>query len=242
MPQAAEALRPPAGIPVSPIHPFAFEFLRDPHPAHDALREAGPVVWLEGYGIYASARYAEVKQMLDDPAKFCSSRGVGLADFARKRRGARRASCSSATRPSTIAPAPCSTARSPPRSCVRCARDLPRPRRRWPAELARRGRFDAIADCAEVYPMMVMPDAVGLSNEGREHLLPYAATVFNMFGPDNDLRRAALAQMAPHVAWIAHAVQARNARARRHRGDDPRCGGRGRGDAAPRRSCSCARC
>jgi cytochrome P450 len=51
--------------------------------------------------------------------------------------------------------------------------------------------------------MMVMPDAVGLSKEGREHLLPYAATVFNMFGPDNALRRAAVAQMAPHVEWIS---------------------------------------
>jgi cytochrome P450 len=51
--------------------------------------------------------------------------------------------------------------------------------------------------------MMVMPDALGLSKQGREHLLPYAATVFNMFGPDNALRRAAVAQMAPHVEWIA---------------------------------------
>ncbi len=51
--------------------------------------------------------------------------------------------------------------------------------------------------------MMVMPDAVGLAKEGREHLLPYAATVFNMFGPDNALRRAAIAQMAPHVEWIS---------------------------------------
>jgi 4-methoxybenzoate monooxygenase (O-demethylating) len=50
---------------------------------------------------------------------------------------------------------------------------------------------------------MVLPDAIGLSGEGREHLLPYAATVFNMFGPDNELRRNALAQMAPHVAWIS---------------------------------------
>jgi cytochrome P450 len=50
--------------------------------------------------------------------------------------------------------------------------------------------------------MMVLPDAVGLSKEGREHLLPYAATVFNMFGPDNELRRDAFARMAPHVAWI----------------------------------------
>jgi hypothetical protein len=51
--------------------------------------------------------------------------------------------------------------------------------------------------------MMVMPDAIGLSGQGREHLLPYAATVFNMFGPDNELRRAAVAQMAPHVEWIS---------------------------------------
>ena len=70
-------------------------------------------------------------------------------------------------------------------------------------KLAQKARFDAIAECAEVYPMMVMPDAIGLSREGREHLLPYAATVFNMFGPDNELRRAAIAQMAPHVEWIA---------------------------------------
>jgi cytochrome P450 len=33
--------------------------------------------------------------------------------------------------------------------------------------------------------------------------LPYAAAVFNMFGPDNELRRAAVPQMAPHVEWIA---------------------------------------
>ena len=33
--------------------------------------------------------------------------------------------------------------------------------------------------------------------------LPYAATVFNMFGPDNELRRGAIAQMTPHVEWIS---------------------------------------
>ena len=72
------------------------------------------------------------------------------------------------------------------------------------ADLARKGRFDAVAECAEVYPMMVGAyDAIGLSKEGREHLLPYAATVFNMFGPDNELRRNAIAQMAPHVEWIS---------------------------------------
>jgi 4-methoxybenzoate monooxygenase (O-demethylating) len=203
MPQAAEARSPSANVPVSGIDPFSIPFFRDPHPAHEALREAGPVVWLERYGSYASARYAEVKEMLGDPGAYCSSRGVGLSDFARE----------TPWRPPSLV-----LERDPPehdraRAVLNRAlsatvmRSL---RARFAeaaetlaGELARKGRFDAIADCAEVYPMMVMPDAVGLSRQGREHLLAYAATVFNMFGPDNELRRAALAQMAPHVEWIA---------------------------------------
>jgi 4-methoxybenzoate monooxygenase (O-demethylating) len=203
MPQAAEARRPAAGVPVSPIDPFSIDFLRNPHPAHEALREAGPVVWLERYGTYAAARHAEVKEILGDPATFCSRRGVGLSDFQRE----------APWRPPSLV-----LERDPPehdraRAVLNRAlsatvmRSL---RARFveaaealAGELSRRGRFDAIADCAEVYPMMALPDAVGLSKQGREHLLPYAATVFNMFGPDNELRRAALAQMAPHVEWIA---------------------------------------
>ncbi len=44
---------------------------------------------------------------------------------------------------------------------------------------------------------------MGIAREGREHLLPYGSLAFNAFGPDNELRRAALADAAPHVAWIA---------------------------------------
>ena len=203
MPQEAVARRPPPEIPSSAIDPFSIEFFLDPHPAHAALREAGPVVWLEKYGCYAVARHAEVRQMLNDAATFCSGRGVGLSDFRRE----------NPWRPPSLV-----LERDPPehdraravlnralsatvmRSLrarfVEAANELA-------ARLARNGRFDAIADCAEVYPMMVMPDAVGLSKAGREHLLPYAATVFDMFGPDNELRRKAIAQMAPHVEWIS---------------------------------------
>ena len=203
MSQPAPARRPPAGVPRTSLDPFSLDFLRDPHPAHEALREAGPVVWLEKYSAYAAARHAEVRQILGDPVTFCSSRGVGLSDFQREK----------PWRPPSVV-----LERDPPehdraRSVLNRAlsatvmRSL---RARFveaanelAEKLAGKARFDAIADCAEVYPMMVMPDAIGLSREGREHLLPYAATVFNMFGPDNELRRAAVAQMAPHVEWIS---------------------------------------
>jgi len=203
MQQAAEVRRPPADVPVSALDPFSLDVLRDPHPAHEVLREAGPVVWLGTYGVYAAARYAEVREILGDPATYCSSRGVGLSDFARE----------TPWRPPSLV-----LERDPPehdRARAVLNRALSATVMRslkgrfaeaaetLVGELARKRRFDAVADCAEVYPMMVLPDAVRLSKEGREHLLPYAATVFNMFGPDNELRRAALAQMAPHVEWIS---------------------------------------
>ena len=63
-------------------------------------------------------------------------------------------------------------------------------------ELLERRGFDAITDLAEAFPLSVFPDAVGLRREGREHLLPYAGLAFNAFGPDNELRRKALAEAA----------------------------------------------
>ncbi|WP_343894974.1 cytochrome P450 [Craurococcus roseus] len=74
-------------------------------------------------------------------------------------------------------------------------------------ELLERGSFDAVPDLAEAYTMTVFPGALGMPHEGREHALPYAAVVFNSFGPDNDLRREALADAAPHMAWVAESCR-----------------------------------
>src|SRR5262245_53005742 len=75
----------PAGVPVSDIDPFSIEFFEDPHRIHEQLREAGPVVWLSRHGIFAVARYREVHEVLHDWQSFCSSRGVGLSDFAKEK-------------------------------------------------------------------------------------------------------------------------------------------------------------
>jgi cytochrome P450 len=77
-------------------------------------------------------------------------------------------------------------------------------------ELLARKSFDAIADFAEAYPMSVFPDAVGLKQEGRENLLPYAGLVFNAFGPPNKLRQDAIERSAPHQAYVAEQCQRQN--------------------------------
>src|SRR5262245_51888793 len=79
------ALGAPAGVPHLDVDPFSTEFFEEPHPIHGALREAGPVVWLDKWGVYGVARYAEVHAVLNDPMTFCSSRGVGLSDFAKEK-------------------------------------------------------------------------------------------------------------------------------------------------------------
>jgi cytochrome P450 len=45
----------------SAIDPFSREFLTDPDPFHEQLREAGPVVRLDRYDVWAMARHEEVR-------------------------------------------------------------------------------------------------------------------------------------------------------------------------------------
>jgi cytochrome P450 len=77
-------------------------------------------------------------------------------------------------------------------------------------ELLARGSFDAVTDLAEAYPLSVFPDAVGLKQEGREHLLPYAGVVFNAFGPPNELRQTAIERSQPHQAYVQEQCQRDN--------------------------------
>ncbi|GJD53466.1 Cytochrome p450 CYP199A2 [Methylobacterium crusticola] len=200
----------PSGIPVSDVDPFSTEFFEDPHRIHEALREAGPVVWLARWGCYAVARYEEVRTVLNDHETFCSGRGVGLSDFARE----------TPWRPRSLIletdPPEHGRARTVLNRVLSVAvmRTL---RERFQAaadalvdDLAARPEFDAVADLAEAFPLSVFPDAVGLRREGREHLLPYASLAFNAFGPPNALRQQALDTAAPHVGWVMEQCRREN--------------------------------
>lgn len=190
------------GAPVSGIDPFSIEFFEDPHRIHEELREAGPVVRLSRYGVWAVARYAEVHAVLNDWQTFCSSRGVGLADFAKEKPWRPPSLVLERDPPEhTRARAVLNKVLSP--AAMKRLRDgFAEAAERTVDELLTHRAFDAVSDLAEAFPLSVFPGAVGLRRDGREHLLPYAGLAFNAFGPDNALRRAALAEAAPHVAWV----------------------------------------
>ena len=179
-------------------------------------------MYLDKWNVYGVARYAEVHAVLNDPATFCSSRGVGLSDFAKEK----------PWRPPSLileADPPAHTRTRAVLSSVLSPAVMKRLRQGFIAaaeakvdELLQRGSFDAVADLAEAYPLSVFPDAVGLRQEGREHLLPYAGVVFNAFGPPNELRQAADRALGAASGLCRRAVPARESRARRLRRLHPR--------------------
>lgn len=68
-------------FPVSDVDPFSTEYLLDPYPFHEQLREAGPVVWLNKWNCWSTGRHKEMNEVLADPRTFCSGAGVGIANF-----------------------------------------------------------------------------------------------------------------------------------------------------------------
>ncbi|WP_460773127.1 cytochrome P450 [Microbacterium sp. GXF7504] len=192
-----------ADIPSTDIDPFGHAFLADPLPGQEALRELGPVGHLAAYDVYVVARYAEVHRALVDWQGLRSGAGVGLADFSREQPWRPPSLLLEADPPRHDAPRAVLAGLLSPRRL----RDLAE---QWRADaerlvdavLARGEEFDAIADLAEVFPLRVFPDAVGLQQEGREHLLPYGDFAFNAFGPREGIVAALEPSMPPVVAAI----------------------------------------
>src|SRR5579871_2465561 len=188
--------------PSTSVDPFSHAFLDNPYPHHEAMREAAPAVWLERYGIWAMARHQEVRDALTDHQTYCSGAGVGLSDFRKE----------TPWRPPSIIleadpPLHTRTRAVLTRILSPAAINVLRERLTKEAEaladrLLDKGEFDGVADLAEPYPLKVFPDSVGISEDGRENLMPYGNMVFNGFGPRNDLFNKAMECAGPVRDWI----------------------------------------
>ena len=200
-----------AEAPHSDIDPFSADFLADPLPHQEALRELGPVVYLDAYDVFAVARYAEVHQALTDWQSLQSGAGVGLTNFRQEKPWRPPSLLLEADPPRHDAPRAVLTA-------LLSARRLRALEEQWRTDAAAvvddlleaGPEFDGVTDLAEVFPLRVFPDAVGIGKSGREHLLPYGDFAFNAFGPQNDLLQRAGENIAPTIAWIGEQCRREN--------------------------------
>jgi hypothetical protein len=183
--------------------PFSEEVLSDPFAFQHDLREAGPVVYLRKYGVYAMGRYHEVRSALVNWQGFESGNGVGLFNPRNETPYLRPKSAILELDPPF---------HDAPRHAIEPLlgpRMLAPFRERWARSadalvdrLLERGQIDAVSDLAEAFPLSVFPDAIGIPQEGREHLLLYSDHLFNSFGPDNALVEKGRAGFAALVDWI----------------------------------------
>ena len=188
--------------PVSAIDPFSHAFLDNPYPHHESLRETGAVVWLEQYGVWTMARHQEVRDALTDWQTYCSGAGVGLSDFRKEPPWRPPSIILEADPPLHTRTRAVLTRILSPGAINVLRTTFEREAEALIDRLLEKREFDGIAELAEAYPLKVFPDAVGISEAGRENLLPYGSMVFNSFGPRNDLFNAAMANAGPVRDWI----------------------------------------
>ena len=188
--------------PASAIDPFSHAFLENPYPHHDSLREAGAVVWLDHYGIWAMARHQEVRDALSDWQTYCSGAGVGLSDFRKEPPWRPPSIILEADPPLHTRTRAVLTRIMSPAAINVLRASFEREADALVARLVDKREFDGIADFAEAYPLKVFPDAVGIAEEGRENLMRYGNMVFNSFGPRNDLLAKAMENAGPVRDWV----------------------------------------
>lgn len=196
------AASPGKPCPVTDFDPFSDAMLAEPFAAYEELRQLAPVVKLARHDCYAVLDYEPLNAVLNDWEHYSSAAGVGLNNYLRNK----------PWRPKSIIlevdpPAHDVTRRVLNRVLSRPA--MEKMRRTFAveaadlvADLVARGEFDGVRDLAEVYPLKVFPDAVGLNASGRENLLAYGTLAFNATCPSNHLFEASLQGSEQVIAWI----------------------------------------
>jgi 4-methoxybenzoate monooxygenase (O-demethylating) len=192
-----------SGCPDTDADPFGDSILEDPSDFHRMLRDAGPVVFLKRYGVYAMGRYQQVHAALSDWQSFQSAAGVGLSNFRYEKPWRTPSLLLESDPPHHDAPRSVL-------STVLNVRALKGLRAKWfddatrlVDEIAERSTtIDGVADIASVFPLRVFPDAVGVGLEGRDGLVPYGDHLFNAFGPRNDLVERGLPRIGEIAAWV----------------------------------------
>lgn len=195
-------------LPVIAEDPYGPEAMQDPYPLYSEMREAGPLVYLEKYGAVASCRYDIAREALHDWRSFTSARGVGLADLKDTERwpGLKQSGLVEQDPPNhTVARTAILKLFTPKAMRPLRARIVERAEQ-LVDELLERGEFDAYEDLAHAFVFSIVPDLIGVPEEGRENMLPFStASIQASTSPHNDEVRRILGAAGPLREWIEHA-------------------------------------
>jgi cytochrome P450 len=196
-----------AATPQSDVDIFSEDVMAAPYPVFRQLRDAGPIVHLDRFGVYAVPRYQQARHVLGDWESFSSADialnndfNAYMSDFSILRSDP---PLHDAMRNTLAAKLARRALRTQEPAISRRAKDIV-------GRLVERGSFDAVTDLARRFPVEIVGDLIGLPAEGREDLLRMVDVNFNCFGPDNERTRAALPKQAELADYVLASVTREN--------------------------------
>ncbi len=194
----------PTSIPTSDLDLYSDEVLTEPYEHYQRLREAGPAVWLERHNAWVVVRYDSVRTVLRNWATFSSASGVAVNDVLNT---AMRGNTLNSDPPlhdllrNVVGSSMTSQALRPTKEMIDQRAEA------LVERLVKQQSFDAVEDLAQVLPQSIVPDFIGLPQEGREHLLDWAEATFNAMGPMNERCAHAITKL-PELFGYARQIAA----------------------------------
>ena len=169
-------------VPVCDDDFYSADFIRDPVPGFARMRELGPVVWMRHQKAYAVPRYAEVVEVLRKPNVYLSGHGISMSeDVNAMLIGSTVNSDGEAHhRRRKI------TARPLMPKAIEALETYIRDTAQALADkLVAKRAFDGVSEFAEVLPLSIVIDLVGLDDSGRANMLDWGSAVFDLMDGHN---------------------------------------------------------
>jgi cytochrome P450 len=146
--------------------------------------------------MFAVPRFAEAREVLRNHRVFSSGKGVSIDEQVNEATAARFPNSLTSDPPLHDEIRRVTSAPVLP-GVLRQMKDvLDNEAERLVCDLCSRTRFDGIGDFAQVLPLNIVSQQVGLPDYGRENMLRWAAATFNAIGPMNERGRRALDEIA----------------------------------------------
>lgn len=162
---------------------FSHQSLLNPYPDYKAYQDIGRIAYMRPHSMWIVTRYDEVKQVLANPATFCSQEGVGMSvdlntawkGFAPMLDGADHAPLRQVMM-QTLGP----------RAALTWQADIEKVAARIVDEAVERGECDGAVDIAQMMPMLSVVYILGLDPdlETRRNLLHWATDTYDVAGPE----------------------------------------------------------
>lgn len=162
---------------------FSDELLDDPFPTYRELRDAGPIVYLDGMGVWALTRYAELRWAFKNWETFSSAEGTAFNDpinqNVKNTVVGTDPPAHTALRKTTLDRLRLSSVREATGLIEAKAEEMVVP-------LVERGAFDAVAELARPFPATIVGELLGVDDDMRDKLIEYGDATFNVLGPLNE--------------------------------------------------------